>query len=98
MLLHVAFNDSAVRDGTLLFAVLTAANMAMVNSCSVSEPLSVPIHLLHKRDCDYICLQAKVKEPELYELHDRVTQIRKEMNGMDSTEKHQMVQNGVAAQ
>lgn len=49
-------------------------------------------------ECCYIVLQAKVEEPELYELHNRVTQIRKEMGGMDSAEKHQMVQNGVAAQ
>lgn len=48
--------------------------------------------------CGYFLLQAKVKEPELYELHDRVTQIRKEMDGMDSAEKHSMVQNGIAAQ
>lgn len=47
-------------------------------------------------------VQAKVKEPELYELHDRVTQIRKDMNGAtdgkDLATQHRMAQNGVAAQ
>ncbi|KAL3148171.1 hypothetical protein ABBQ38_014451 [Trebouxia sp. C0009 RCD-2024] len=45
--------------------------------------------------------KAKVKEPELYELHARVKQIRKEMNGAengkDAATQH-LVQNGVATQ
>lgn len=48
-----------------------------------------------------IVLQAKVKEPELYQLHDRVKQIRKEMNGAangkDTATRH-LAQNGVATQ
>ena len=43
-----------------------------------------------------------MKEPELYELHDRVKQIRKEMNeavdGNDMAVQHEMAQNGVVTQ
>lgn len=50
----------------------------------------------------WMCLQAKVQEPELYELHDRVTQIRKEMksapDGKDLAMQNNMAQNGVATQ
>ena len=55
-----------------------------------------------KLGCCQIWLQAKVKEPELYELHDRVTQIRKEMDGpvdgKDVATQHNLAQNGVATQ
>ena len=46
-------------------------------------------------------LQAKVKEPELYELHDRVKQIRSEMNESEkssvSAQQHAL-QHGIATQ
>ena len=41
--------------------------------------------------------QAKVKEPELYELHDRVRQIRQEMNTLDGAQQD-VAQHGVATQ
>ena len=47
-------------------------------------------------------MQAKVKEPELYELHDRVKQIRKKMNNSQSGTKlatqKDMIRNGAATQ
>ena len=59
-------------------------------------------HALMQYRCCQICLQAKVKEPELYELHDRVTQIRTNLNGTadgkDLAIQHDMAQNGVATQ
>lgn len=47
-------------------------------------------------------MQAKVKEPELYELHARVKQIRGKMNnsqhGTKTAIQKDMIQNGVATQ
>ena len=46
-------------------------------------------------------MQAKIEEPELYELHERVQQIRKGQRHPDSTESstwQHISQDGIAAQ